>query len=219
MTIGSYTRIAALAGAAAALIAGAVALWLSTGPSSQAASAPQVQGTTVSVPGKTISWTANGFCEVVRNTVVGGLTYPGPNVTADFGVAPPGGGTLGTGDFTGCVNSNATWNVDAVATPLTSPTDADADGFPDSIPAANLQLKAQGLTNVGGVAGSDPSPAPITPGCAGAAACSLGVSRPIVVGAAPSPQSSGFLYSYVLDVPASAPSGTYTGSVTFTASN
>jgi hypothetical protein len=90
---------------------------------------------------------------------------------------------------------------------------------PDSIPAGNLRLKASALNLPDPNFPNDPSPAPIAPECVGATACSLEVTRPVVVGAAPIPQSSGFLYSYLLNVPGSAPAGTYTGSVTFTASN
>ena len=210
-------------GRRAALIAGALALWLSAGQPSEAATAPQVQGTTISVPGKAISWAANGQCAVLRDfSDPNTPPVPGPDVTADFGASPPGGGLAVTGMFSGCVNSNATWNVDAVATPLTSPLDSDGDGLLDSIQATNMALKAFPLdgTSWGGPGvANDPIPAPIAPACTGAAACSLGATRPIVTGAAPSPQSSGFVYQYLLTVPSSTPAGTYTGSVTFTASN
>jgi hypothetical protein len=208
MTVRSYASTAALVGAVAALIAGALALWLSSGPAGHAASADQIQGTTVNVQGKAISWDDNARCAEIRAN--GG--WPSPASTASFGSSPPGGGRLVSAAFLGCVLSNATWSVEAVSTDLTS-----AAG---SIPAANVWLRANGLSASDHGIG-DPLPAPIDPGCDAMASsvCSLGVSKTIVSGAAPSPQTSGFLYQYELDVPGSAPSGTYNGSVTFTASN
>lgn len=209
MTLRSYTRIAALAGAVAALIAGALALWLSTGPSGHAASVPEFQGTTVTVQGKEISWGAGGQCDRLRSD----LGLPAPAITANFGVSPPGGGAVSSQPFSGCVTSNATWSVEALATALTSGA--------DSIPADRVNLTAAGLSDSLFPGYGDPSPAPIAPDCDDSigAYCSLGTTRTVVVGAAPSPQSSGFVYSYRLDVPGSAPAGTYTGSVTLTASN
>jgi hypothetical protein len=208
MTVRSYASTAALVGAVAALIAGALALWLSTGESGHAATAPQEQGTTVTVQGKAISWDDNAQCAALGATSL----FPSPAATADFGASPPGSGSIVSSTFLGCVLSNAVWSVDAVATDLTSGT--------ESIPAANMQLRARGIdATYPGF--EDPSPAPITATCdvTLVVGCSLGTAQTVVDGAQPSPASSGFLYSYVLDVPGSAPSGTYNGSVTFTASN
>ena len=209
MTVRTYASTAALAGAVAALMAGALALWLSTGPSGHAASASQEQGTTVTVQGKAISWEDNGQCTGLRAS----SGWPSPAVTANFGSSPPGGGQLFSQLFLGCVLSNATWSVEALASNLTNGG--------DSIPAANLSLRAQRLSEAGYPGFGDPDPAPIDPGCDAelAAFCSLGAAKTVVAGAAPSPQASGFVYFYRLDVPGSAPSGTYNGSVTLTASN
>jgi hypothetical protein len=206
MTIRSHALRAVLVGA---LVSGALALWLSAGTPSHAATANQIQGTTVSVQGKAISWEDNGACGVHRTS-----GYPSPTATADFGQSPPGGGVREAGWFLGCVLSNAPWHVEALAADLVS-----GDGA-NYIPAANVSLTALAIGD--SVAGDrDPFPAPIAGACdtSAGAFCSLGGTQPIVVGAQPSPDASGFFYRYRLDVPGSAPSGTYTGSVTFTASN
>jgi hypothetical protein len=212
MTVRKFASGAALAGAVATLIAGALALWLSTGSSGHAAIATQEQGTTVTVQGKAISWEDNSQCGALRANH--GL--PSPAVGANFGSSPPGGGLLGSQLFLGCVLSNSTWNVEALATNLTN-----TDGSGESIPAGNLTLRAQSLTPTTGFEPSDPVPAPINPDCDAElfVSCSLGTTRTVVSGATPSPGASGFMYLYQLAVPGSAPSGTYNGSVTFTASN
>src|SRR5215210_1702834 len=174
MTVRSYPSTAALAGAVAALIAGALALWLSTGPSGHAASAVQEQGTTVSVQGKAISWEDNAGCADVRAN----FGWPSPTVAAHFGSSPPGGGQLFSQVFLGCVLSNSTWSVEALASDLTN--------GPDSIPAANLWLRAQRLSPASYSGFGDPNPAPIDPGCDAEAAvdCSLGTTKTVVQGAA-----------------------------------
>jgi hypothetical protein len=208
MTVRRCASTATLAGAVAALIAGALVLWLSTGPAGHAATAVQEQGTNVSVQGKAISWEDNAACATHR------LSYVAPSQTAFFGSSPPGGGTLESLPFLACVLSNAAWSVDAVATPLTN-NDASA-----SIPADRLRLYARGITQPL-FDPADPTPASISADCelGTVSGCDLGTTRGIVTSAQPSPQTSGFVYSYQLDVPGSAPSGTYNGSVTFTASN
>ena len=210
MTIRSYARTTAFAGAVAALIAGALALLLSTGPPGHAASAPQEQGTIVTVQGKAISWEDNGNCGADLRSATG---RGSASEVANFGSSPPGGGFLVSSGFVGCVKSNATWNVDALASALTSAA--------DSIPATNMWLQAAGISESVFPGFGDPSPAPIAPVCdrAGASFCNIGSTQPVVVGASPSPGSSGFAYGYQLEVPGSAPAGTYTGNVTFTASN
>jgi hypothetical protein len=209
MTVRSFASTAALVGAVAALIAGAIVLWLSTGPPGHAASADQLQGTTVTVQGKAISWNDNAACAEHRPS------WFAPSETASFGSSPPGGGSLHSGGFLACVMSNAMWNVDAVASALTTP-----DGSA-SIGADRMWLYAEGLTETRFPGSGDPSPAPISTECDIniSVGCNLGTTQPVVVGAQPSPASSGFLYSYRLEVPGSAPSGTYNGLVTFTASN
>jgi hypothetical protein len=212
MTVRTHPSTAALVGAVAALIAGALVLWLSTGSSGHAATATQEQGTTVAVQGKAISWEDNGACTTLR-----AAGWPSPSTPANFGSSPPGGGRRTSPTFLGCVLSNATWSVEAVATDLTN-----TDGSGSMIPAANLSLRAEGLgPSYADFGGADPVPAPIDPACDSilSIGCSLGAPKTVVSGAAPSPQASGFAYGYELDVPGSAPSGIYNGSVTFTASN
>jgi hypothetical protein len=208
MTIRSYALRAVLV---SVLVGGALALWLSAAAPGHAETSNQVQGTVVSVQGKAISWDDNAQCGALHAA----QGWPSPALTAGFGSSPPGGGSLHSIPFLGCVTSNATWHVDAVASALT-PADASS-----SIPGANVHLYAEGLTESRFSGFGDPSPAPIAPECDvyTSPGCSLGTTRPIVVGAQPTPASSGFFYSYRLDGPGSAPSGTYTGSVTFTASN
>ncbi|HZK15858.1 MAG TPA: hypothetical protein VFC52_04660 [Solirubrobacterales bacterium] len=184
----------------------AFALWLSSGPAGHAATAEQTQGTNVQVQGKEISWASNGEC---TNS---------PQVsfsTADFGASPPGGGDLiwppepGTFQIA-CVLSNATWNIDAVATDLTALNEPNS-----AIPSTNLALTA------GGLAFADSSPAPISQECDAVQQfyCDLTNSRSVVLGASPSPNASGFYFGYRLTVPPATAPETYTGSVTFTASN
>jgi hypothetical protein len=211
LSIRRHARVGVLGlvGLVASLVVGALVLWLSSGPAGHADVEDQVQGTTVSVQGKAISWEDNARCGALRES----FGYPSPAVAADFGSSPPGGGQLGSAAFLGCVLSNATWNVEALASPLTSGA--------ESIPAANLTLQALSLNEATFPGFGDTSPAPIDPACDGfvSVGCGLGTTQTVVTGAQPSPESSGFYYTYRLDVPGSAPSGVYTGSVTFTASN
>jgi hypothetical protein len=110
MTVRSYARVVALAGATAALIAGALALWLSAAAPSDAASADQVQDTAVTVVDRTISWGTAEDC--VQD--VG---------TADFGSVLPNVNLLSS-VFNGCVTSNTSgWSVTASGTDLV-PADA-----------------------------------------------------------------------------------------------
>lgn len=195
---------------AGTLLASALALWLSSGQSGQAATADQAQGTTVAVQGKEISWAPNGACQTDPSN---GLP------TVDFGISPPGGGDIDSPNLPGaesplegCVLSNATWNVDAVSTDLTGSENPNS-----VIAAANVALTAQGVGEGLGVV-------PVSQACDGSdfangIYCPLGNSQTIVSGASPSPGGAGFSYGYRLTVPASTPADTYTGSVTFTASN
>lgn len=189
-----------------ALVAGllsllAIALWLSSGSAGHAATNSLGQGITVQVPGKEISWATNGAC----NSEVAGAV--------DFGTSPPGGGELfhpQQGTFTlACVLSNATWNVDAASTNLIGVNNPNSE-----ISSTNLALTS-------GPFASDSSPAPISQECDLALQlyCDLSNSHSIVLGASPSPETSGFVFGYRLTVPSATPEDTYTGSVTFTASN
>jgi hypothetical protein len=192
MTIGSYARVAALAGAAAALIAGALALWLSAAASSGAASADQVQGTTVEVVDKTISWGSAGDCVQSMGA-------------ADFG-SVLAGGFGGSTPFNGCVTSNTTpWSVSAIA------TDLALSGGGSSIPSGNLALRTPaGLPPTGSAAGAGVH-------CDSFVACPLDTPRTVLSGG--SAGTGGFGYDYLLSVPVNAPAGVYNGTVTFTASN
>lgn len=106
MTIRNNARVAALLAATTALIAGALALWLSAAPPSGAASAEQVQGTTVSVIDRTISWGSAGDCVQSMDT-------------ADFGSVLPGTNLSSVG-HRGCVTSSSSgWAVTAEAADLT----------------------------------------------------------------------------------------------------
>jgi hypothetical protein len=189
MTIRRYEQVVALAGTAAALIVGALALWLSAAPSSGAASADQPQDTTVTVVDKTISWGTNGDCVQAMGT-------------ADFGSVLAGSFGLQSSVFNGCVTSNASgWGVSASSTTL------DREGGGYSIPASLLQLTT--LPYTGSASGA-------TAGCVGSA-CPLDSVVTVLSGGAVG--TGGFGYRYNLSVPDNAPAGIYNGTVTFTASN
>jgi hypothetical protein len=189
MTIRSNTRVLALAGAAAALVAAALALWLSAAGPSHAGSADQVQGTAVTVADRTVTWGSADDC--VQNMD-----------TADFGSMLAGSSAQLFG-FKGCVTSNASgWGVSASATDLTRP------GEFQSIPAGNLALRTSELS--GSAAGTAAQ-------CATFNDCSLGASQTLLSGG--SAGSGGFIYDYYLLVPSNTPAGNYTGTVTFTAAN
>jgi hypothetical protein len=189
MSIKRTARLAALAGAAAALIAGALALWLSAAPPSGAASADQPQGATVTVADKTISWGSAADCVQDMGT-------------ADFGSALAGSLGLQSSPFNGCVTSNASgWGVSASATGL-----ARDDGA-YTIPPGLLQLSTSSFT--GSASGA-------TGGCE-FSSCPLNSVVTVLSGAAAG--TGGFGYRYALSVPDNAPAGVYNGTVTFTASN
>jgi hypothetical protein len=60
MSVRGYGRAVAIASGATALLAGALALWLSAAAPSGAASAGQQQGTAVTMSQNTISWGSAG---------------------------------------------------------------------------------------------------------------------------------------------------------------
>jgi len=167
--------------------------------------------TPVQVQGAEISWAPNGNC--------GTQTVP---ATADFGVSPPGGGSLlwpaGGQVSEACVLSNAPWTVSAVAADLTDNNEPNS-----SIPAANVAVKALARTEpnlqLANLTGADPVPASISSQCDNGQYCAIGSAETIVTAASPSPETSGFLFGYQLTVPPATPTGTYGGTVTFTASN
>jgi hypothetical protein len=192
----SYGRAVAIAGAATALLAGALALWLSAAAPSGAVSADQQQGTAVTVAQKTISWGSAASC--VQNMG-----------TADFGSLLPGA-TGQSAAFNGCVTSNsAGWGVSVSATDLVGP---EVGGVATAIPKGNLRIRTH--TASGGATGAALACAVdgIPP-----EGCSLGTALTLFSGTAAG--TGGFAYDYELAVPASAAGGAYSGTVTFTASN
>jgi hypothetical protein len=187
----SLTRLSLLV-AGAVLLAGALALWLSAAAPSGAASAPQVQGTAVTVAEKTITWGSVASC----NQEMG---------TADFGSALPGE-VRASSSFTGCVTSSAPgWVVTASATDLNGD---DANAAP--IPNANLKIRTTATS------GSAP-PAIGLPCTSAVVTCTLDSTRTLLSGG--SAGTGGFTYDYSLAVPTSATAANYSGTVTFTASN
>jgi hypothetical protein len=101
----TYTSTATRAAIGAALLAGAIALWLAIGSTSFADTAPKTQDTTVTVGNQTISWGTAAGC------------------VQDMGVASFGtvsaGAVADSAFFKGCVTSNSPgWDVVAVGTDL-----------------------------------------------------------------------------------------------------
>ena len=188
----SFTRVATLVAAIAVLIGAALALWLSAAAPSGAASAPQVQGTVVSVAQKTITWGSAESC----------LQSMG---TADFGSVLPGA-VAPSSAFTGCVTSSAPgWSVTASATDLSGD---DANAAP--IPSGNLRIRT--------TATSGSAPPLVGLPCSGAVpTCALGSPTTLLTGGGAG--TGGFTYDYALTVPTAASAANYTGSVTFTAAN
>lgn len=175
---------------AAAMGVVALALWLSGGSVSLAASANQTQGLSLDVPAA-ISWGSVGTC-----------TQSMP--AYDFGTVS-GGGSATSSVFTGCVTSNATWQVAASMT--TEPSNGS-----ETVP---------GSAFVGQIV---TAPATSTTNCnAVNTTCTLDSSQTLFSGA-PTTLNLGvtnlFTYKYQLDVPAGQASGDYNGGVvTFVASN
>jgi hypothetical protein len=191
MTVQGYGRAVTVAGAAAVLLAGALALWLSAAAPSGAASANQQQGTAVTVAQKTISWGSTESCTQSMGT-------------ADFGSVLPGA-TAQSAAFNGCVTSSSFgWGVSVSATDLAGPTGTVV------IPKGNLSIVTHGTSGVAaGVA------TPCQPDAGGG--CRLATPTTLFSGGGVG--TGGFAYDYWLDVPAAAAGGAYSGTVTFTASN
>ena len=182
-------RMAVLPLGAAALLAAAAVLWLSAAAPSGAASADQVQGTAVTVPGNTIGWGSAGNCVQSMGT-------------ADFGSVLPGA-TAQSAAFNGCVtSSSAGWSMTARATDLTGPGAA-------VVPKGNLRIKTAAVA--GALATSCLGSALPTSGC------NLDVERTLVSGGPVGTSSLG--YDYALTVGSTTPAAAYSGTVTFTASN
>jgi hypothetical protein len=173
---------------AGAFIVTALGLWLSASQSSQAATDEQTQGVSATVA-STISWGSAGECTQDMGAF-------------DFGTLSAGASSDST-TFTGCVTSNAAWNVDSSMTTAPNNSAEEVD-----LAASNFSATVTG------------SPVGSTTSCDEEAveACSLDQSRNLV-SSAPSDTNS-FSYNYTLDVPVSASGGTYDGGVvTFVASN
>ena len=185
----SLTRLVA---AVAVLIGAALALWLSAAMPSGAASAPQPQGTAVSVAQKTISWGTAASCIQDMGT-------------ADFGSVLPGA-VAQSSAFSGCVTSSASgWTVTASATDLT----------PDDAAAAPIPSAALGIRTT---ATSGSAPPLVGLPCSGAAVtCTLDSTRTLLTGGTAG--TGGFMYDYSLAVPTAASAANYAGTVTFTAAN
>jgi hypothetical protein len=129
----STTSAAARLLALPLLLAGALGLWLMTGPSGHAATATQTQALQATVGGKTIAWGSGTGCTQSMGT-------------ADFGSVVPGA-TAQSSTFTGCVTSNASpWSVTAAGT--AAMTSAGA-----VIPNSAVSINA---TSAGGTGGTTP---------------------------------------------------------------
>ena len=202
MSVRGHGRGIAIAGAAMALLAGALALWLSAAAPSGAASAQQHQGTAVTVADRTISWGSAADCVQSMGT-------------ADFGSALPGA-TAQSAAFKGCVTSNSDgWSVSASATDLGADLDGDGtigeNGGEGIISKENLFIRTNGTS--GSAAGF---PTPCQPELI-PEGCSLASDATLLSGA--SAGTGGVNYDYELAVPATAAAGVYGGTVTYTASN
>jgi hypothetical protein len=194
MTSKSTTSAAARLLLLPLLLAGAIVLWLMTGPSGHAATATQSQALQATVTGKTIAWGSGGSCTQDMGT-------------ADFGSVVPGASAQSS-TFTGCVTSNASgWSVTAaVDVEMTAP------GFPvpNYIPRSALVIEATSTGETGGT----------TPCTVGSTTCTLERGDKSLLSGATSTATSGPSYRYVLNVPANQRWGTYTGGqVTLIASN
>jgi hypothetical protein len=177
----------------------AAALWLSSGEGSRAASGNATQSVSATIT-NSISWGTAGLCVQSAGAAAFGSLAAGSSSTAPA-----------VGTYTGCITSNATWNVTGTMTTLPA-----AGG--ETIPAGAFRL--EGLT---------------VPVGAGAVACPIGNSSPActldnasvsLVSNAPATPiigtilTNGFTYDYKLNAPSNQPAGTYTGGVvTLTASN
>ncbi|MEX0972082.1 MAG: hypothetical protein WDZ46_02340 [Solirubrobacterales bacterium] len=173
---------------AAAFIVTALALWLSASQSTRAATAEQTQGVSATVA-STISWGSAGECTQDMSAF-------------DFGTLSAGGSSEST-TFTGCVTSNAAWNVASSMTTAPNNSAEEVDLAASNFAATVTESPAGSTTSCG--AEAEP-------------VCSLDQSRSLV-SAAPA-ETNSFSYRYTLDVPSSARGGTYDGGVvTFVASN
>lgn len=176
--------------AMAALLAAAVAVWLSGGTAGRAATAAQPQGVSAAAV-DTISWGSGGGCTQNMGT-------------AAFGTIPAGESNTLTG-FTGCVTSNRRWSVAVrMSTPLTS-TDDDSTIDGSAIKIANAALP-------GGATDNCPSSSPCT--------LSADPSTDVALLSNARRPEHRFDYSLTLTMPSTATGGAYTdGELTFTASN
>ncbi|MBS1886684.1 MAG: hypothetical protein JSU06_05790 [Actinobacteria bacterium] len=195
------TRLKLQTATALALLVAAVGLWLSTDSQSRAASANQTQSVSAAVT-STISWGSVGLCTQSMGAAAFGSLAPGASATAPGGV----------GTYTGCVSSNAQWNVTGTMT--TAPS-AGAE----TIPASAFRVESASAPTGSQVL--------VCPAANSKAECTLNNAAVNFVSKAPATPAilqtaltNGFTYSLKLTVPEGQPAGTYeNGVVTLTASN
>jgi hypothetical protein len=186
---------------AAALLVVAAGLWLSSGETTRAASANSTQSVSATIT-NSISWGSVGACAQSAGAAAFGTLAAGASATAP-----------GVGFYTGCISSNATWNVTGSMT-----TEPKSSGEP--IPAGAFRVETVTAPLLSGA---------VACGVANASSnCTLDNSSvPLVTNAKPTPLpllatvlTNGFTWDYKLEAPSNQPSGTYTGGVvTLTASN
>lgn len=177
----------------------AAGLWLSAGEATRAASSGFTQSVSATIT-NSISWGSLGTCLQSAGAAAFGSLAAGSSSNAPA-----------VGVYTGCVGSNASWNVTGT---MTTPPSAEGE----SIPASAFRL--EGLTVPLGAS------AIACPTGNSSASCSLDNSTVSFVKNAPATPligtilTNGFTWNYKLEVPSNQPAGTYTGGViTLTASN
>jgi hypothetical protein len=183
------------------LLACAGGLWLSGGAPSRAASANATQSVSATIT-STISWGNVGLCTQSIGAAAFGSLAPGASATAPGGV----------GSFSGCVSSNATWNVTGT---MTTPPKSGSE----PIPASAFRVESASAPVGSGTLAC--------PAANAKAECTLNNASVSLVANAPATPAilqtaltNGFSYSYKLTVPEGQPAGTYeNGVVTLTASN
>ncbi len=184
---------------AATMLTVAAGLWLSAGAATRAAEDGGTQSVSAAIT-NSISWGTAGAC----------LPSTG---AASFGSIAAGGSATApaVGVYTGCVASNATWNVTAT---MTTPPSSGEDTLPEEA------FRAEVLTVP---LGADAAACP-TGNSSGE--CTLDNSSVSLVANAPATPligtilNNGFTYDFELSAPSNQPAGSYAGGViALTASN
>ncbi len=177
----------------------AVALWLSGGEGSRAASGNSTQSVSATIT-NSISWGTAGTCVQSAGAAAFGSLAAGSSSSAPA-----------VGTYLGCITSNATWSVTGT---MTTPPSASSN----TIPASAFRLETLTVPLGAGAAAC--------PVGNSSAACTLDNSAVSLVSNAPPtpliglPLTNGFTYNYKLNAPTNQPGGAYTGGVvTLTASN